>query len=93
VRAIKSLQARGLSLDIVRKALAANEAATEVLPRVEHIEVELRRIEQEVTNLGQWFAALPPRSDARRAIERSIHTSMVCALGLAQELASLLPGT
>lgn len=90
VRAIKAWQAAGLPLQQIRERLAAPEAAVEVLTHAEQVREELERIEREVVELGQQVASLPPSSDARAAAERAMQASMLCALALAQKVASLL---
>jgi hypothetical protein len=94
VRAIKALRASGWSLEQARSRLTpGGGAAAEVLPRAEHLREELRRIEREVAELAPRLAALPPDSEVRGPVERAVQTSMLCALALAHELATLLPGT
>ena len=90
VRAVKALQADGLSLGEARGVLESGTQALEVLPRAAQLRDELRRIEREVAELRPWLAALPPTSEARGAAERVVQASMLCALGLAHELAGLL---
>ncbi len=93
VHAIKALQAEGWSLEAARAYLAAADTVLEVLPRAEQLRADLRRIEQEVEALKPRLAALPPGSEARPLVERAMQTSMLCALGLAHELAALLAGS
>jgi MerR family copper efflux transcriptional regulator len=90
VRAIKALQASGLPLQQIRERLASPDAAAEVLTHAEQVRGELERIEREVVELGEQVAGLPPSSDARAAAERAMQASMLCALALAQKVASLL---
>ena len=90
VRAIKALQAEGLSLHEVRAHLASPNAAAEVLAHAEKLREELLRIEREMAVLGQEVASLPQASKARSAAEHAMQASMLCALGLAQKMASLL---
>jgi DNA-binding transcriptional MerR regulator len=90
VRAIKALQADGLSLEEARDVLESGAQAVDVLPRAEQLRQELRRMEREVAELRPRLAALPPRAEARAATERAVQASMQCALGLAHELAGLL---
>jgi MerR family transcriptional regulator, copper efflux regulator len=90
IRAIKAWQASGLPLQQIRERLAAPDASAEVLMHAEQVRGELERIEREVSKLGQQVASLPPASDARAAAERAMQASMLCALALAQKVASLL---
>jgi MerR family copper efflux transcriptional regulator len=90
VRVIKALQAEGLSLQQVQAQLASPDAALSVLAHAEKLREELVRIEKEVMALGQEVANLPPQSEARGAAEHALQASMLCALGLAQKVASLL---
>jgi len=90
IRAIKALQGQGLSLQAVGAHLASPNAATEVLAHAEKVREELLRIEKEVLMLGQEVASLPPSSEARSAAERALQASMLCALGLAQKVASIM---
>ncbi|HEX8190302.1 MAG TPA: MerR family transcriptional regulator [Pyrinomonadaceae bacterium] len=90
VRAIKAWQASGLPLQQIRERLAAPNAAAEVLTHAEQVREELKRIEREVGELGEQVAGLPPSSDTRAAAERAMQASMLCALALAQKVASLL---
>jgi DNA-binding transcriptional MerR regulator len=93
IRAIKALQARGMSLVEVREQLMARAGASEVLAHVEQLGVQLRRMEEEATALSQQVAALPPGSEARAAVERALRASMLCALSLAQKVAALVVET
>ena len=93
VHAIKALRANGWSLEQARARLSPAQAAAEVLPRAEHLREELRRIEREVADLAPRLAAMPPDADVRGPVERAVQTSMLCALALAHELATLLAGT
>ena len=90
IRAIKALQSEGLSLQEVCARLASMNAATQVLASAENLRAELSRIEHEVAALGKEVASLPPNSEARSAAERALQASMLCALGLAHKVASLL---
>lgn len=90
VRAIKAWQAAGLPLQQIRARLDAPDADAEVLTHAVQVRAELERIEREVAALGQQVAGLPPSSDARAAAERAMQASMLCALALAQKVASLL---
>ena len=90
IRAIKALQASGLSLQEVRTHLAAPNVAVEVLANAESLREQLMRIERDIATLGQEVAQLPPTSEARSAAEHALQASMLCALGLAQKVASLL---
>jgi len=90
IRAIKAWQASGLPLHEIRERLASTDTATDVLTHAQQLREELERIEREVNTLGQQVASLPPASDARVAAERAMQASMLCALGLAQKVASLL---
>lgn len=90
VRAIKALQGEGLSLQEVRTHLASPDSAAEVLAHAEKVREELLRIEREVAALGLEVASLPPSSEARGAAERALQASMLCALGLAQKVASIM---
>ena len=89
--AIKTLQAQGLSLDAIRARLAEAGPDGELLPRVEQLREELRRLEGEVAALTPQLAA-PPRVDgpARVALQASIAGAASYALTLAQELMELL---
>src|SRR5437660_1319197 len=80
VRAIKALQADGLSLEAARSVLESGAHAVDALPRVEHLRQELRRMEREVAELRPRLAALPPTAEARVAVERAVQASVVCAL-------------
>jgi len=90
IRAIKALQAGGLPLEEIRVRLASSGKAVKVLSQAEQVREELVRIEREVAALGEQIASLPPRSEARAAAERALQASMLCALGLAQKVASLM---
>lgn len=90
IRTVKALQAAGLPLQEIRSRLATPDAAAEVLMHAEQLRLELERIEREVAVLGKQVASLPPASDARAAAERAMQASMLCALALAQKVASLL---
>ena len=89
VRAIKALQASGLSLDAARDMLATGALAVDVLPRAEHLHQELRRLEREVAELRPRLAALPPTAEARAAVDQAVQASLQYAQGLAHELAGL----
>ena len=90
IRAIKAWQASGLPLQLIRERLASPDAPTEVLQHAEQVRGELERIEREVGELGLQVASLPASSEARAAAERAMQASMLCALALAQKVASLL---
>lgn len=91
LRAIKTLQAQGLSLEAIRARLATAGADIDLLPRVEHLREELRRLEGEVADLTPQLAATPRADDrARRALQASIAGAASYALTLAQELMELL---
>lgn len=90
VRAVKVLRAGGLPLQAIRSRLAKPDAAAEVLGHAEQLREELERLEREVAALGEQVASLPPASEARAAAERAMQASMLCALALAQKVASLL---
>ena len=90
IHAIKALKAGGLSLHEVGAHLASPNAGAEVLAHAEKVREELLRIEKEVTVLGQEVAGLPPSSEARGAAERALQASMLCALALAQKVASIM---
>jgi hypothetical protein len=61
-----------------------------VLTHAEQVREELRRMESEVVALGEQIASLPPSSEARAAAERALRASMLCALALAQKVASIM---
>lgn len=90
VRAIKALKATGLPLQRIREQLNDSAVSVEVLNHAEQLRDELERIESEVTALGGQIASLPPASEARAAAEHALRASMLCALGLAQKVASLM---
>jgi DNA-binding transcriptional MerR regulator len=90
IRAIKAWQAGGLPLQEIRERLASPNTAMEVLKHAEQLREELARIEREVGELGKNVAGLPHASDARASAERAMQASMLCALALAQKVASLL---
>lgn len=90
IRAIKAWQASGLPLQEIRARLDSPNAGTDVLTHAEHLREELERMEREVVSLGEQVASLPPASDARAAAERAMQASMLCALALAQKVASIL---
>ena len=89
IRAIKALQASGLSLSEVGARLAA-DAPVEVLAHAEKLRSELARLGDEVARLGLEIADLPPGSAARDAAERALHDSMLAALALAHKVASFV---
>jgi DNA-binding transcriptional MerR regulator len=91
LRAIKSLQAQGLSLEAIGARLAEAGADVGILPRVEHLREELRRLEGQVADLTPELAAVP-RSDegTRLALQASVAGAASYALMLAQELMDLL---
>ncbi len=90
VRAIKALQAGGLPLQEIRERFAASKDDVGVLNHAEQVREELRRIEAEVAALGDQIASLPPASEARAAAEQALRASMLCALALAQKVASIM---
>ena len=91
LRAIKTLQGQGLSLEAIRTRLAEAGDDVDLLPRVEHLREELRRLEDEMTSLTPQLAVVP-RNDARMraALQASVAASATYALALAQELMNLL---
>jgi len=90
IRAIKALQESGLPLQEIRVRLSTSTPAVKVLSHAEQVREELLRIEQEVVTLGDQIASLPPASESRAAAERSLRASMLCALALAQKVASIM---
>ena len=90
IRAIKALQAGGLSLEQIRTRLDDREEAAGVLVHAEQLREQLLHVEAEAAALGQELAALPPGSTERTAAERALRASMLCALSLAQKVATLL---
>ena len=69
VRAIKALQASGLSLQQVRERLAFTNAERGVFEHAEGLRAELSRMETEVMKLGAEVVNLPSDSLARRRRE------------------------
>ena len=90
IRAIKSLQSDGLSLEQIRGRLAERESAADVLAHAEQLRTQLLHVEEEAAALGEQIAALPAGSKERTAAERALRASMLCALSLAQKVATLL---
>lgn len=91
LRSIKLLQGQGLSLEAIRARLAEAGESAELLPRVEHLREELRRLEGEITTLTPQLAVVPPGDERTRlALQASIAASATYALTLAQELMNLL---
>jgi DNA-binding transcriptional MerR regulator len=90
IRAIKSLQSDGLSLEQIRGRLAERESAADVLAHAEQLRAQLLHVEEEAAALGEQIVALPPGSKERTAAERALRASMLCALSLAQKVATLL---
>ncbi len=88
VRAIKALQASGLSLQQVRERLAFTNAERGVFEHAEGLRAELSRMETEVMKLGAEVVSLPSDSPARAAAESCLQAMMLCAL--AQKVAALL---
>ena len=90
IRAIKALQAGGLPLHEIRARFDASTDDVSVLNHAEQVREELRRMEAEVAALGEQIASLPPASEARAAAEQALRASMLCALALAQRVASIM---
>ena len=91
LRAIKTLQAQGLSLEEIGARLDKAGADVDLLPRVEHLREELRRLEGEVAALTPQLATTPRADDrTRRAIQASIAGAATYAMTLAHELMELL---
>ena len=91
LRSIKMLQGQGMSLDPIRSRLAEAGESAELLPRVEHLREELRRLEGEITSLTPQLATVQHGDDrTRMALQTSIAASATYALTLAQELMTLL---
>ena len=94
LRAIKGLRVQGLHLDAIRVRLDAAGGEADILPRVEQLRAELRRIEGEVAELAPRLAAAPPADErARGALQASLTGAASYALTLAQELMDLLSRT
>lgn len=91
LRTIKTLQAQGLSLEAIGARLTGAGADVDLLPRVEHLREELRRLEGEVAALTPQLAATP-RTDPRTrlALQASITGAATYAMTLAHELMELL---
>ena len=91
LRSIKMLQGQGMSLEMIRTRLAEAGESAELLPRVEHLREELRRLEGEITTLTPQLATVPKGDDrTRMALQTSVAASATYALTLAQELMNLL---
>lgn len=91
LRSIKMLQGQGMSLEQIRARLAEAGESAELLPRVEHLREELRRLESEITALTPQLATASQGDDrTRMALQTSIAASATYALTLAQELMALL---
>jgi MerR family transcriptional regulator, copper efflux regulator len=91
LRAIKALQAQGLPLEAIKGRLAAPTGEADLLPRIEFLRAELRRLEGEVAELAPHLAARAGEdSRLRGALQASITGAAAYALTLAQELMELL---
>lgn len=91
LRSIKTLQSQGLSLEVIRQRLEKSGDEAELLPRVEHLREELRRLEDELTALTPQLATAPRGDERMRiALQASVAASATYALTLAQELMNLL---
>lgn len=91
LRSIKVLQAQGLSLEAIGVRLAEAGADVNLLPRVEHLREELRRLEGEVAALTPQLANAPQGDDRTRlALHASLTGAAGYALTLAHELMDLL---
>lgn len=90
LRSIKALQAQGLSLETIRGRLDSGQE-DDLLPRVEQLREELRRLEGQVATLTPQIAATASADEGRRlALQASLATAATYALTLAQELTALL---
>ncbi len=88
--AIKLLQAQGLTLEEIRARLDELTEA-DLLPRLEHLRAELRRLESEVAEIGPRLAAPGPSDNATtKALQATVAGAAAYALSLAQELVELL---
>ena len=97
LRAVKLLQAQGLPLGAIRARLDAPGGDAGVLPRVEQLRADLRRLEGEVAALAPQLAAAAPEDEPTRgALRDSLAGAASYAATLAQELMGLvnagLPG-
>ena len=92
VRAIKTLQAEGMSLEAARSHLASGESVVRILTCAEQLRQDLVRLEQQAGEFRSQLGALPPTSTARGAARRAMQTSMLYALGLAREIDTWLSG-
>jgi len=91
LRSIKTLQSQGLSLEIIRQRLAESGDEAELLPRVEHLREELRRLESEISALTPQLARVPQGDERMRvALQSSIAASATYALTLAHDLLNVL---
>ena len=91
LRVIKTLQAQGLSLDAIKERLTLPGIEIDLLPRVEHLRAELRRLEDEVSTLTPQLASATPQDERSRvALQASVAAAATYALTLAQELMNLL---
>jgi DNA-binding transcriptional MerR regulator len=91
LRSIKTLQSQGLSLEVIRQRLEESADEAELLPRVEHLREELRRLEDEITSLTPQLATVPRGDERMRlALQASVAASAAYALTLAQDLVNLL---
>lgn len=93
LRVIKTLQAQGLSLEAIKARLTTAENDADLLPRVEHLRAELRRLEDEVATLTPQLASAAPQDlRSRIALQSAVAAAATYALTLAQELMTLLNG-
>jgi MerR family transcriptional regulator, copper efflux regulator len=91
LRVVKLLQAQGLPLGAIRARLEAPGGDAGVLPHVEQLRAELRRLEGEVAALAPQLAAATPEDEqARGALRASLAGAASYAAALAQELLGLL---
>jgi MerR family copper efflux transcriptional regulator len=91
LRVIKTLQAQGLSLEAIKERLAMPGIEVDLLPRVEHLRSELRRLEDEVSTLTPQLASTNQKDERSRiALQASVAAAATYALTLAQELMNLL---
>lgn len=91
IGAIKFLQSQGFTLESIREKLNCPDASADLLPRVENLCTELKRLEEEVEQLGVHLA-LPDDADnhLRKALQLSVAGAATYALALAQELMTLM---
>jgi len=91
LRVVKTLQAQGLSLEAIKDRLATPGIEVDLLPRVEHLRSELRRLEDEVSTLTPQLASATQKDERSRvALQASVAAAATYALTLAQELMNLL---